>query len=84
MVEGKQFRIVWQTVNRAKRKTTSREERLQKWKEHFKNLLGDPPENTDNPLQKIANDLQEIKLGLIEEDEPDAEKKESCRRRRNR
>ena len=53
--------MAWQTVNevsgrksmlRIKLKVASQEERLQKWKEHFKNLLGNPPEITDKPTEK--------------------------------
>ena len=50
-VEDRQSQIAWPTVNkvsgrestsRAKVKAASQEERLQKWKESFKNLLGTP------------------------------------------
>ena len=44
-VEGK-------VTSRAKLKAASQEERLQKWKEHFKYLLGYPPEITDKPTKK--------------------------------
>ena len=36
---------------RAKLKVASKEEKLQKWKEHFKNLLGNPLEIIDNDYQ---------------------------------
>ena len=45
-----------------KLKATSQEERLQKWKEHFKNLLGNPPEITDKLNQKIINGQLDMKL----------------------
>ena len=35
------------------------------WKEHFKNLLGNSPEVTDKPIQKIINYQLDIKLGLF-------------------
>ena len=38
---------------RAKLKTASQEERHQKWKKHFKNLLGNPPEVIDEPIKKL-------------------------------
>ena len=50
-VENRQSRIAWQMVNevsrrkstaKAKQKTTSQEERIQLWKQHFENLLGNP------------------------------------------
>ena len=55
-LEDRQYRLAWQTVNevsgrkstsRAKLKIASQEERLQKWKEHFKNLLGNPSKITE-------------------------------------
>ena len=51
-VEGRQKRLKWQKVNemnerkstsRGKLKSTSQEERLLKWKKHFKNQLGNSP-----------------------------------------
>ena len=58
LVENRQSWLGWHSVNeasrrkgssRAKLKAASREERLQKWKEHFKNLLGNIPDITDKP-----------------------------------
>ena len=61
-VEDRQFCIVWQTVNEvSKRKSTSQEEQIHTWKEHFKNLLGKFPKITDKPITKVNNQL-EIKL----------------------
>ena len=37
-------------MKRAKQKAASQDERLQKWKEHVKNLLGIPPEIIDKKL----------------------------------
>ena len=57
--EDRQSQIAWQTVNegnrrkstlRAKLKVASQEERIQKWKEHFKNLLGNSTKVTDKPI----------------------------------
>ena len=36
---------------KAKLKYASQEERLLKWKEHFNNLLGNPPAITDEPTK---------------------------------
>ena len=44
---------------RVKLKTPSQEEILLKWKEHFMNLLGNPPEIIDKPIQKIIKDQLE-------------------------
>ena len=38
---------------RAKLKATSQEERLQKWKEYFKYLLGNILEVTDKSIEKL-------------------------------
>ena len=63
---------MWQTVNemskrkiasRAKLKAASQEERINLWKEHFKNLLGKSPKVTDKPITKIINNQLDIKLG---------------------
>ena len=44
------------STTRARLKAASQEERLLKWKEHFKKLLGKPPEITDKPIQKSLFD----------------------------
>ena len=70
-MENRQWRLAWQTVkegserkstSRGKIKASSQEERLSKWKKHFKNLLGNPPEIT-YPTQL------DIKLGQFTEEE---------------
>ena len=69
-VDGRQ--LTWKTINEVSRrksnskanlKTASQEERLQKWKVHFKNLLGKSSKITDKPTEKIINSQQDIKLG---------------------
>ena len=37
----------------AKLKASSQEERIQKWKKHFTNRNGNPPEVTDKPIKKL-------------------------------
>ena len=68
LVENRQS---WQTVNevsrrkstaKAKLKTTSQEERIQLWKQHFENLLGKPPKIAHEPITKIIKQL-DINLG---------------------
>ena len=54
---------------RVKLKAAIQKERLPKWKKHFQNLLGNPPEFTDNPTEKIINSQQDIKLGQFSEKE---------------
>ena len=51
-VEDRQSRIAWQTINevsrrkstaKAKLKAANQQERIKLWKQHFENLLGNPP-----------------------------------------
>ena len=56
----------------SKLKAASQKERLQKWKQHFKILLGNPPEIIDRPIEEIINGWLDIKLEYIIEDELDA------------
>ena len=51
-----------------KLKADSQEERLQKWKEHFKNLFGNPPEITE---EIIIDGQLDIQLGSFMENEID-------------
>ena len=62
--ENKQSSLTWQTVNevtgrkrstQAKLKASSQDERLQKWKEHFQNLLGKAPVIKDQPISLKRN-----------------------------
>ena len=53
----------------------SQEERLQKWKEHFKNLFKNSPEITIKltlPQRKIINGQLDMKLGQFTEEKLDA------------
>ena len=71
-VVDRQSRIAWQTVNelsrrkstaKAKLKVTSQQERIQIWKQHFENLLGNPPKVTHEPITRIICKQLDIKLG---------------------
>ena len=71
-VEDRQSRIAWQTINemsrrkstaKAKLKVTSQQERTHLWKQHFENLLGDPPKVSYEPIIRIMNKQLDIKLG---------------------
>ena len=62
IVEDRQSRLAWQTVNevigkkstsRVKLKAASQEERLQKRKEHFNNQSENAPEIIDKPGENI-------------------------------
>ena len=70
---------IWQTVSEmrgkkstsiAKLKTASQIERMQKWKECFKNLLGNLPKVNNKPKEKSNNSQLDIKLVQITEEEP--------------
>ena len=80
-VENRQSRIAWQTVNKvsrkkstakAKLKATSQEEQIQLWKEHFKNLLGNPLKVTHEPIKRIIGEQLDIKLGQFMQEELDS------------
>ena len=80
-VEHRQSRIAWKMVNgvskkkstvKAKLKTTSQEERIHLWKQDFKNLLGNPPKVTHEPIMSIMSKQLDIKLGLFMQQELDS------------
>ena len=61
-VEARQSRKALQTINevsrrkrtvKAKMRATSQQDRIHLWKQHFKNLLGNPPEVTHEPITRI-------------------------------
>ena len=58
-------------TTRAKLKSASQEERIHLWKEHFKNLLRKSPKVTGEPITKIINNQQDIKLGQFMQEELD-------------
>ena len=73
LVEDRQSKISWQTVNKvsrrkntakAKLKTTSQEKRIQLWKQHFENLHGTPPPQvTYEPIMRIISKQLDISYG---------------------
>ena len=71
-VEDRPSRIAWQTINevsgrkstvKAKLKAAYQQERIKLWKQHFENLLGNPPKVTHEPITRIINKQLDIKLG---------------------
>ena len=63
-VEDKQSRKAWQTINevrrrkrtaKAKLKATNQQERIKLWKQHFENLLGNPPKVTHEPITRFIS-----------------------------
>ena len=70
-VKDRQSRIAWQTINevsrgksttKAKLKATNQQERIKLWKQHFKDLLGNPPKFTHETITRIISKQLEIKL----------------------
>ena len=48
---------------KAKLKATNQQERIKLWKQHFENLLGNPPKVTHEPITRIISKQLAIKLG---------------------
>ena len=80
-VEDRQSRIAWQTINevsrrkntdKAKLKATNQQERIKLWKQHFQNLLGNPPKITHEPITRIISEQLDIKLGPFTQEELDS------------
>ena len=79
-VEDRQSRIAWQTINevsrrkstaKAKLKAANQQERIKLWKQHFENLLGNPPKITHGPITRIISKQLDIELGLFTQEELD-------------
>ena len=80
-VEDRQSRIAWQAINEvSRRKNTAKEklkaanqqERIKLWKQHFENLLGNPPKITHEPITRIISKQLDIKLGPFTLEELDS------------
>ena len=80
-VEDRQSRIAWQTINevsrrksttKAKLKATNQQERVKLWKQHFENLLGNPPKVTHEQITRIISKQLDIKLGPFTQEELDS------------
>ena len=80
-VEDRQSRIAWQTINevsrrksttKAKLKAANQQERIKLWKQHFENLLGNPPKVTHEPMTRIISKQLDIKLGPFTQEELDS------------
>ena len=80
-MEDRQFRIAWQTINevssrkntaKAKMKAANQQERIKLWKQHFENLLGNPPKITHEPITRIISKQLDIKLGPFTQEELDS------------
>ena len=80
-VEDRQSRIAWQTINevsrrkntaKAKLKAANQLERIKLWKQHFENLLGNPPKITHEPITRIISKQLDNKLGAFTQEELDS------------
>ena len=80
-VKDRQSRITWQTINevsrrkntaKAKLKAANQQERIKLWKQHFENLLGNPPKITHEPITRIISKQLDIKLGPFTQEELDS------------
>ena len=80
-IEDRQSRIAWQTINevsrrrstaKAKLKAASQQERVKLWKQHFEDLLGNPPKVTNEPITRIINKQLDTKLGSFTKEELDS------------
>ena len=57
---------------KAKLKVTNQQERIKLWKQHFENLLGNPPKVTHEPITRIISKQLDIKLGPFTLEELDS------------
>ena len=57
---------------KAKLKATSQQERIKLWKQHFENLLGNPPKVTHEQIMRIISKQLDIKLGPFTLEELDS------------
>ena len=80
-MEDRQSRIAWPTINevsrrkntaKAKLKAANQQERIKLWKQHFENLLGNPPKITHEPITRIIRKQLDIKLGPFTQEEFDS------------
>ena len=80
-MEDRQSRIAWQTINevsrrkntaKAKLKAANQQERIKLWKQHFENLLGNPPKTRHEPITRIISKQLDIKLGPFTQEDLDS------------
>ena len=80
-VEDRQSMIAWQTINKvsrrkstakAKLKAANQQERIKLWKQHFENLLANPPNVTQEPIIRIISEQLDIKLGPFTKEKLDS------------
>ena len=57
---------------KAKFKAANQQERIKLWKQHFENLLANPPNITQEPINRIISKQLDIKLGPFTKKELDS------------
>ena len=57
---------------KAKLKAISQQERIHLWKQHFENLLGNPPKVIYEPITRIVSKQLDIKVGPFTQEELDS------------
>ena len=80
-MEDRQSRVAGQTINevsrrkstaKAKLKATCQKERIHLGKQHFANLLGNPPGVAQEQITRILSEQLDIKLGPFTQEELDS------------
>ena len=59
-------------TTKAKLKAANQQERIKLWKQHFENLLENPPKFTHEPITRIISKQLDIKLGPFTQEELDS------------
>ena len=57
---------------KAKLKAANQQERIKLWKQHFENLLGNPPKDTHDPITRFISKRLDIKIGPFTQEELDS------------
>ena len=77
-VEDRQSRIAWQTINEVSRRKSTVETKLkaasqqERVKQHFENLLGNPPKVMNEPITRIISKQLDIKRDPFTKEELDS------------
>ena len=62
----------WKNIVKAKLKATNQQERIKPWKQHFENLLGNPPKVTHETITRIISKQLGIKQRLFTQEDLDS------------
>ena len=64
--------IQWEMFKYWKFQAENQQERIKLWKQHFEDLLGNPPKITHEPITRIISKQLDIKLGPFTQEELDS------------